>query len=76
MGLRELMDAKDKGELVEADIVKLHNAGYYGLQLPALAASTLNDWGIRPVPAEVANYKVGPIRIKLSQKTGRRVRPS
>jgi hypothetical protein len=48
-GLQEVQEARQKGLLYEVDIVKLHNKGIYGLQLPALPPSTLTDWGIRPV---------------------------
>jgi hypothetical protein len=47
---QEVDNARQKGNLYEVDIVKLHNQGVYGLQLPTLPPSTLTDWGIHPVP--------------------------
>jgi hypothetical protein len=46
---QELNDHRQKGDLYEVDIVKLHNHGIYGLQLPTLPPSTLTDWGIHSV---------------------------
>jgi hypothetical protein len=59
-GLQEVQEARQKGLLYEVDIVKLHNTGIYGLQLPALPPSTLTDWGIRPVTASSASSSTIP----------------
>jgi hypothetical protein len=40
----------EKGIYKRVDIVRQHDAGVYGLQLPPLPPSALSDWGIRPVP--------------------------
>src|SRR5262249_48238395 len=61
-GLEEVKAATEDGRLFKVDIQQLHNSGVYGLQLPTLAASTLSDWGIRPLSAEDARAATAPKR--------------
>jgi hypothetical protein len=54
-GLKEVEQARQSGLLYEVDIVRLHNQGIYGLQLPTMPPSTLTDWGIRPVTTSASH---------------------
>jgi hypothetical protein len=61
-GFNEVQEARQRGQVYEMDIVKLHNQGIYGLQLPTLPPSTLADWGIRPVSAGSVSSTSNPAR--------------
>jgi hypothetical protein len=65
-GLEEVKEAKKDGRYYEVDIQQMHDAGHYGLQLPALPASTLSDWGIRPLSADEARPAETPGRHALA----------